>query len=139
MPLILIAGQPLTTSTTRMKASARAGITAPTPPTQRMACPFRIPARSAATTLRGSGSRPAPPSGRTTGADAVIVSARDLGDLGFGQGDDGRGQRLEVHRCELRGAARDRPVEERLDVLRQGGTGLRGVHDGVLVVDDRVG
>ena len=60
-PLILIAGQPLTTRTTRMKASARAGSTAPAPPSQRMSWPFRIPARSPATTLRGAGRGPLPP------------------------------------------------------------------------------
>src|SRR6185437_6435663 len=61
-----------------------------------------------------------------------------LGDLRTGQGDHGRRQGLEVHPCQLRRPAGDRPAEERPQVLRPDGAGLSGAHDGVLVVDDGI-
>src|SRR5216683_1816267 len=137
-PLTLIAGSPLISKVRKMNVRARAGITAPAPPSQRMSWPLRRLVRSAAPSRRGSGAPPAPPSGCTTGAGAVMMSALDLGDLVVGQRDHRSGQRLEVHLRQLRGAAGDRPVQERLDVLRLGRARLRGVHDRVLVVDDRV-
>src|SRR5579875_178498 len=140
-PLYLIAGHALTMRTSRMKPSARTGTAAPAAPAQRMWVPSRIPARSRARARRGSGPAPAPPPGRSARAGDAIGSGADLGDLRVGEPDHAGRQRLEVHLVEVgRGALAGvhRPVQERADVLGHRAVGLLGVHDRVLVVDDRV-